>query len=256
VAVPNLDEENPMTPTMRTAWLAPALLCLALLPLVGQAATVTGSGRTATELRQLPDFEAIALAGSIDLRVKQGPSQTVEVSADDNLLPLLETTVEATAKGTTLRIGWKRGESISTRSRVTVNVVVPRLTALSGSGAGEMVVESFDTPALQVALAGSGAVKLQALRAGELGIGISGSGDVGGNGQATRLKIGIAGSGDVKLADLQAEDVSVKIAGSGNAAVFAQKTLDVSIAGSGDVVYRGDAVLKTSVAGSGSVNKK
>lgn len=237
-------------------WLAPWLLTLALVPLAGQAATNVGSGRAATETRALPAFEAIALAGSIDLRVRQGTPQTVQVSADDNLLPLLETTVESTSRGATLRIGWKRGESVSTRSRVTVDVVVPRLVALSGAGSGDMVAESFETPALQVSLAGSGDVRLPGLRAGELGIRISGSGDVGGSGQATKLTIAIAGSGDVKLAEMPADEVSVSIAGSGDAAVFAHKTLDVRIAGSGDVVYRGDAAVRASVAGSGSVRKQ
>lgn len=245
-----------MTSTIHAAWLAPLLLCLALLPAEGRAAGTTGSGRTATEQRPLPEFEAIALTGSIDLVVRQGTPQSVEVSADDNLLPLLQTTVESTAKGATLRVGWKRGESISTRSQVLVTVVVPRLGSLAGAGSGDMVLESFETPALQVSLSGSGDVKLPNLRTGELSIRIAGSGDVGGSGQALRLSIGIAGSGDVKLADLQADDVSVKIAGSGDAAVFAQKTLEVGIAGSGDVSYRGDAALRSSVAGSGSVTKR
>jgi len=245
-----------MRTILRAAWLAPVLLCLALLPLVGQSATNTGSGRIATEARSVPAFEAIAVAGAIDLRVRQGAQQAVEVSADDNLLPLLETTVDTTRKGATLRVGWKRGENISTRSRVTVSVVVPQLSSLSGAGSGDMTVERFETPALKVSLAGSGDVKLADLRTGALGIGISGSGNVAGSGQATTLKISIAGSGDVKLADLQADEVSVKIAGSGDAAVHAQKLLEVSIAGSGDVSYRGDAVVKKSVAGSGSVTKK
>ena len=175
------------------------------------------------------------------------------MQADDNLLPLLQTTVEPTAQGATLRVGWQRGQSVSTRSPVLVTVVVLRLGSLALSGAGD---DSFETPALQLSLSGSGDVKLPNLRTGELGIRIAGSGDVGGSGQATKLKVSIAGSGDVKLADLQADEVSVKIAGSGDAAVFAQKTLDVSIAGSGDVSYRGDAVVRKSVAGSGSVTRK
>jgi hypothetical protein len=244
-----------MTPTIRFALLGPAMLCMALLAMPAQAAT-TGSGRTATEMRSLPAFEAIAVAGSIDLRVRQGTTQTVEVSADDNLLPLLETVVEPTTRGATLRVRWKGSESITTRSRAAVDVVVPQLRSLAGAGAGDIRVDGFDTPALQISLAGSGDVKLVRLSTGELAIDISGSGSVEGSGQATRLKIGIAGSGDVELADLRADEVSIRSAGSGDAEVQAQKTLDVSIAGSGDVSYRGDAVVRQSVMGSGSVTKK
>jgi len=244
-----------MTPTIRSALLAPAMWCLALLPMLGQAAT-TGSGRAASETRSLPAFEAIALAGSIDLRVRQGATQAVEVSADDNLLPLLETMIESTSKGATLSVRWKRGESISTRARVTVDVVVPQLRSLAAAGAGDIRVEGFDTPALQISLAGSGDVRLLRLSTEELAVGISGSGSVEGSGRTTRLKVSIAGSGDVELADLRADEVSITIAGSGDAEVQAQKTLDVTISGSGDVGYRGDAVVKQSVQGSGSVTRK
>ncbi|MDO8420052.1 MAG: head GIN domain-containing protein, partial [Rubrivivax sp.] len=208
-----------MTPILRAAWLAPVLLSLALLPLVGQSATQTGSGRVATETRSVSAFEALAVGGAVDVRVRQGAQQAVEVSADDNLLPLLETVVETTRRGATLRVGWKRGENVSTRSRVTVNVVVPQLSSLAGAGSGAMTVERFETPALRVSLAGSGDVELMDLRTGELNIGISGSGSVAGAGQATTLKVGIAGSGDVELAKLLADEVTVKIAGSGDSAV-------------------------------------
>jgi len=137
-----------MTSTIHATWLAPMLLSLALLPAEGRAATTTttGSGRTATEVRALTEFEAIALVGSIDLHVRLGTPQSVELSADDNLLPLLQTTVESTAQGATLRVGWKRDESISTRSPVQVTVVVPRLSSLAGAGSGDMRVESCETP--------------------------------------------------------------------------------------------------------------
>jgi hypothetical protein len=59
------------------------------------------------------------------------------------------------------------------------------------------------------------------------------------------------------LRELKAEEVSINIAGSGDAAVHADKSLEVRIAGSGDVVYTGNpATVSTKVAGSGSVNKR
>ena len=236
--------------------LVPMLACLASLPLVAQASPLAGSGRTATETRSLAEFQAVALSGSMDLVVRQGATQSVQVEADDNLLPLLETVVESTRHGATLRVRWKKGQSVYTRSKVNITVVVPKLSALSASGSGDMKLEAFNTPALKVSLSGSGDAKLQGLTTGELGISISGSGEVGANGSATRLKVSIAGSGDVRLADLKSDDVTVSIAGSGGAAVNANQTLEVSIAGSGDVSYTGNAVVKSKVAGSGSVNKR
>lgn len=240
-----------------------ATLAPVFTPGVAQAAGVQGSGNSATEMRTLDAFDAVATSGAIDLVVRQGAQQTVQVQADDNLLPLLETVIEPGRNGNTLKVRWKReggwlGSSgyIQTRSKVLVTVVVPKLSALATAGSGDVRVETFNTPSLQLSISGSGDARLNDLTTEDLGIRISGSGDVSGKGSATRLKIGIAGSGDVRLIEMRADDVSVSIAGSGDAAVFAQKALSVSIAGSGDVTYAGDGQVKSSVAGSGSVRRK
>ena len=95
---------------------APALLCLSLLPQAGQAASANGSGRSATETRSVGDFQAVRLSGSMDLQVRQGTTASVQVTADDNLLALLETVVESSAHGPTLDIRWKKGSSHHARS--------------------------------------------------------------------------------------------------------------------------------------------
>lgn len=235
---------------------APALLCLSLLPQAVQAASINGSGRSATETRSVGEFQAIRLSGSMDLQVRQGTPASVQVTADDNLLALLETVVESSANGPALDIRWQKGASLYTRSKVLVVVVTPKLTALAAAGAGDILVEAFSTPALKLSISGSGDARLKGLSTEDLGISIAGSGDVAGTGSATRMTVSIAGSGDVRLGGLKSDDVSVTIAGSGDAVVNANKSLDVRIAGSGDVSYTGNATVKSKVAGSGSVNKR
>jgi hypothetical protein len=237
---------------------APALLAAAgLLPLAAQAERVSGSGRTSTEQRSLPPFQGVALSGSMDLVVRQGSTQQVEVTVDDNLLPFLETEVTGSGADARLQVRWKRGMSIYTKTDARIHVTVPRLTSLAASGSGDMTVEPFETPSLSISISGSSDTRLQKLTTAALQISISGSGDVEGAGSATRLKIGIAGSGDVKLREMKSDEVSVNIAGSGDASVHADKALEVRIAGSGDVVYTGNAAtVNAKVAGSGSVNKR
>jgi hypothetical protein len=247
-----------MNPSFRhtlQSLIAPALLCLAMLPLASHAGNNKGSGKLATDARTVGEFQAISLRGAVDLVVKQG-AQSVQVQGDDNLLTLIETVVESTGQGPTLVVRMKRGESFSTRNKLVVNVTVPKLSGVAAEGAGDIRVEAFNTPALKLALSGSGDAHLPKLTTDDLGISISGSGDVSADGTAGKLKVSIAGSGDVRLSDLKAEDVSVSIAGSGDAVVHANRTLDVSIAGSGDVSYSGNATVKSTVAGSGSVTRK
>ena len=220
-------------------------------------ARVVGSGHSATETRNVSDFEAITSDGSMDLEVRQTGKEAVEVQADDNLLPLIETVVEPGSNGRTLVIRFKRGESISHHSSIKVRIDVVKLNSISTSGSGDVAVESLKTPSFKLAISGSSDAKLNALATDAFELRISGSGDVVGSGNARQVKVSIAGSGDADLDALVADDVTVRIAGSGDASVNANKALDVSIAGSGDVTYRGNpASLKTSTAGSGSISRR
>jgi len=242
---------------LRRLLLAALLSGLAFAPLAGQAAA-------ATETRTVPEFTAIAAAGSVNISVTQGPVTSVQVSADEKELPHIETVVETGKHGATLQIrmkregwgwGWGWGKGTSS-APVNIVIVTPRLTGLSSAGSGDIRVGALQTPSLQLSISGSGNAVLTGLGTDEFGVSISGSGDVSANGRAGKLNVSIAGSGDVSLGDLRSDEVSVKIAGSGDAVVQAQRTLNVSIAGSGDVVYSGEATVKSSVAGSGAVKKR
>jgi hypothetical protein len=122
----------------------------AFLPLAAQAQRLEGSGRIGTETRPLPAFQGVALAGAIDLVVRQGTPQVVEVQADDNLLPDLETEVTGSGADARLQVRWKRGTSIYNSRTVRVSVTVPLLTSLAASGSGDMLVEAFETPSLAI----------------------------------------------------------------------------------------------------------
>lgn len=230
-----------------------ALLMLALTAWPGAALAadrVVGNGEAATEQRNLGDFDSIQTHG-FKVSVRQGSTAAVSVTADANLLPLLETEID----GRTLVLRWKRGISLQTRVPPQVQVTVVQLRALAVQGSGDIVADGLKQPQLRVQVSGSGDVRLSALTADELALDVAGSGNVVAAGQSGTLRVKIAGSGDVKAAGLRADEVRVAIAGSGNADVQAQRTLDISIAGSGDVRHTGNATVNTKVAGSGSVKK-
>jgi len=262
-----------MTPTLHTirpalplaALLAAAMaLTLAAAAHAADAGTVlrigfggvTGSGKIQTDTRAVRGFQAISLKTSAKLVLRQGSREGVELRADDNILPLIETRIVDGAGGPTLEIRSRDGTSYSAKTTPVVTVDLIKLSGLSVSGSGDVTGDGLKSPALKIAISGAGDIRLNKLAVDELGIKVTGSGDIRFNGRAGKLGIAIAGSGDVDTAGLEADDVSVSISGSGDASVNARKTLAVSIAGSGDVVYSGDAVPKTSIAGSGTVRKK
>ena len=195
-----------------------------------------GSGKVQTETRAVSGFQAVALRGAMNLVLRQGQREGVEIRADDNLLPLIETRLVDQSGLRTLAIDSKRGTSYSTRSEMTVTVDLIRLKALTISGSGDAFGDALKTDALKLVLSGSGSLKLRQFSAEALDIKVSGSGDVQVAGRAPRVDVVIAGSGD--------------------ASVQARRALSVSIAGSGGVSHAGDATVKSSISGSGSVKRR
>ena len=218
--------------------------------------SVTGSGKLQTDTRAVSGFQAISLKTSARLVLRQGTREGVELRADDNILPLIETRIVDGAGGPTLEIRSRDGASYSTKTTPVVTVDLVRLSGLSVSGSGDVTAEALKSPALKIAISGASDIRMNKLAVDDLGIKVSGSGDVHFSGRAGKLVVAIAGSGDVDTTGLEADDVSISIAGSGGANVNARKALTVSIAGSGDVTYSGDVVPKTSIAGIGTVRKK
>ena len=217
---------------------------------------VSGSGKIQTETRDTGSFQAISLKTSARLVLRQGSREGVELRADDNILPLIETRIVDGAGGPTLEIRSRDGASYSTKTTPVVTIDLIKLSSLAVTGSGDVTGDALKSPALKITVSGAGDIRLSRLAVDDLGIKVTGSGDIRFNGRAGKLGIAVAGSGDVDTAGLEADEVSVSIAGSGNASVNARKTLAVTIAGSGDVVYSGDALPKTSIAGSGTVRKK
>jgi hypothetical protein len=211
-----------------------------------------GSGMVATETRAVTGFQEIAVGGSMQVVLRQSGSEGVEVSADHNLLPLIETRVS----DGTLHIGFKRNANHSSRNPVTVTVDLMAIKALSLGGSGSVTGANLKASKLSVTIGGSGGVTLTDVQLGALGVAMGGSGSFAASGRSAKLNISIGGSGGALTEQLDADDVSVAVGGSGGAVVKANRTLNASVAGSGDVVYTGGAVVKASKAGSGTIIKR
>ena len=214
---------------------------------------ITGNGDIATEVREPGAFDAVTLSGGFNVLIRQGPSNKVEVKADRNLLPFIETRI--IDGGRTLEIRPKRGANLGSSHNASFTLEMPALRAVSVAGSGTVKVEAMKTGGVDASIAGSGDIRFDNLDAERLAMKVSGSGDIVAAGRCGNASVSIAGSGEVKAAELAAEDVMVRIAGSGEAHVHATKKLHVSIAGSGDVRYAGSPQITSSIAGSGTIRR-
>ena len=205
--------------------------------------------------RNVDSFSEISLRVSGNLYLTQGDKQHVEIVAKASVLDEIITEVKdrkLIIRFPNKNYFWKNFES----GKITIYVTVPEIDALSVSGSGDIIAEdAINTRILDMAVSGSGDIKLSELKADRVKVAVSGSGDVmiKGKETATDLSVAISGSGNLRAIDFPAEDVVVKVSGSGNCSVHAQSKLTIRVAGSGDVVYRGHPQIDKSVVGSGSV---
>lgn len=235
---------------MLTRITAAALLTLAL---TGCLNNVTrGSGKTATETRDVSDFTAVQLSWLGDLAITQGDTEGLRIEAEDNILPLITTRVDGGTLIIELVDDADGGMVIPTQS-VKYSLQVKDLKSIDLSGAGNISAPALKSEQLRLTLSGAGNVDLQQLTTQELDARSSGAGNLTLAGAAETQSVTLSGLGNYSAGDLQSNDATVDISGAGNATVWAAKTLDVKISGAGSVSYYGSPQVTESISGVGSV---
>jgi hypothetical protein len=229
-------------------------LCLAILLAASTAfaASVTGSGRPVTETRAVSGFTGVALAIPGRVEVTQGDQESLTITADDNVLALIQTVVE----GGTLKIRWTEKNLSVDRATIRIAVGAKTVERLAVGGSGNLRTGPLRGARLSLSVGGAGDITIASLATGELETNIGGSGNVViEGGSADSVVASIAGSGDLKAPKLAARRVKVNVAGSGDASVWASESLNVSVAGSGSIRYYGDPKIGKSIVGSGDIRR-
>jgi hypothetical protein len=219
-------------------------------PFIGPAER--GSGNIITETRQVSNFHSIDISYPAQVLVKQGSQESLQIEADDNFLPGLQTQV----RNNTLEIFYKTkdGKHVNPTKGVNITVVVKDLTNVDFTSAGELTVDNLKTNALDVSLSGAGNLKLNKITVKNLSVNLSGAGGMSASGTADNLNLSISGFGDFKGADLHSKDAQVDISGAGSATVWADNNLNAQISGAGSVSYYGSASVTKQISGVGGVN--
>ena len=212
-----------------------------------------GSGHVITQTREVSDFHAIDVTYPAQVLVKQGGQESLQIEAEDNLLPGLQTQV----RGNTLEIFYKTkdGKHVNPTKPVKITVVVKNLTNVDFTSAGDLTIDSLETNSLDTSLSGAGNLKLNNVAAKDLSVDLSGAGSLNASGTADTLKLNISGFGSFKGADLHSQDARVDISGAGSATVWADKNLDAQISGAGSISYYGNPSVTKQISGVGGINQ-
>lgn len=208
-----------------------------------------------TEDRHLTGFNAVNVAGSFDVYITQGSSESVKVDAPADIIGRIVTEVE----GGTLKIYTKRDDNNSWSwhdKKVVIYVALRDVNAITLAGSGDIFFkEGLKATSLKLKLSGSGDITGK-LNVKNLDSSIAGSGDITISGSADVSSVSVVGSGDFTARGMTTGNTKVSVAGSGDATVNVSDRLDASVVGSGDVHYTGSPKsINTSKAGSGSVSR-
>lgn len=189
---------------------------------------IKGSGVEKTEKRSLGAFHAVTFGGFGEITVTRGPSTSVSITTDDNLLSHVKTSV----KQGNLSIDM---ENMSP-TRLKIAIVTPNLDAFNLSGAGSVVCKDIDSKEFRLRASGAGSFVLA--------------------GKSDSVQLNLSGAGSVEAEELKANSIRAEISGAGSAELGECQQLDVSVSGAGSVTYRGNPKVVQSTSGVGSVSRK
>ena len=237
-----------------------ALICVMLLssscnPMEGKGlgGGVPGSGTLLSQTRMLKAFGAVTVAYPADVVVRQGAKPSVEITADDNLLPQLSSeVVDGRLTIASRESEWKARVNPSAAVRITITMPEPKEIELSAP-VGTLEANDLQADTLRLVLSGGGVIKLTGLEVEVLDGVLSGAGDIHVAGSADEIKLLHSGMGNFNAGDLKSSRATVELSGMGDATVRVESELKATLTGAGSIKYYGQPRVEQNIKGAGAV---
>jgi len=203
-----------------------------LNPAAPTPGTIIGSGNVITEQRQIGGFTTIAVSGAIQTIVTAGGNESLQITAEDNIAPV----VDAVIVDGRLTIGIRPGTT-SIRPMVAV---VCRITTRSLRG---------------VELSGASRIEVDGIDASEFSIDLSGASLFAGTGAVDRLRINLSGASRITSPSLRAREADATLSGASVALVRVVDVLVAHASGSSLLEYLGDPSVRFDTSGGSTVRR-
>lgn len=192
---------------------------------------VSGSGNVASEKRDFSDFEAVDVGGVFQVEIVAGKDFSVEVEADDNLLPLIKTSVS----GNTLHIELE--EKVSTKNDIKVRISAPSIDNINASGAAKVTASGIKNDSLSIDTSGASKINV--------------------SGETADLKIEVSGASKVDAQGLAAVNADVDASGASHVNVNVTGDLRADASGASKITYSGTPKnIEKHSSGAGSVSQR
>lgn len=211
---------------------------------------IRGSGDTKTENRKVGDFSRISISGVYKVVLKQDSTLGIAISADDNLLKYIKTTVT----GDKLRIYNKR--NFCNAGELTVTIGVRNLEEVGASGVVEVRSDGkINAKDMHFELSGASKIDMD-LTAAKVTTNGTGASELNLKGQATSHDIDLSGDSKVYALDFVVGSCDIQSTGVGHSEVDVLNSLSVHSSGASEVKYRGNpSNITNDKSGASSIEK-
>jgi hypothetical protein len=208
-------------------------MCLFVCVLTAAGCTTTkGSGNITTETRTIKGVNSVSLLGDGRLEIEQTGTESLTITADDNILPLLSSDV----RDGDLKLGVKNLANTKPTQGIRYKLTVKGLTGLSLTGDADAEVTKLATERLTTSIMGDAKIRI--------------------DGTADQQEISITGDGKYDGTGLTSKTAKVSITGDGKLDIDVSDSLDIKILGDGTINYTGDPKISKTVLGDGHINKR
>ena len=212
---------------------------------------VEGSGKEATDKRQVSAFAKLDIAGSFNITLVQDSSNTITINADDNILSIIKTDVS----GDKLKISTDN-KNICSSKEISITIGVRDLKSIAASGAVEITSSGrLNLGDLDLHLSGATKIDLD-VAASNIETEGSGVSEITLKGQARSHAIELSGSGNVHAFDLVVGNYSIETSGQSDCEINVLNELNIHSTGASDIKYKGSpATINKSKTGALSLTK-
>ena len=215
------------------------------------SSSINGNGHIVSKEFAITDYTEIQSSGMAEIVYEQTIREPyLQVNVDENILPLLEITVEDHV----LVVKDKRNGNIQP-SRFKIYTNSSNLEKIKFSGRGKVRLQGeVNSKNMKISLSGSGGIVADSLYCERFDASITGSGSIRLTGGSNDSKLNVTGSGSIKGSDFSIRNLESIITGSGNIQVTVGESLKATVTGSGNLHYHGDPkTVETKVTGSGKI---
>lgn len=231
-----------------------------------------GNGRVVSQTRPVSNFHALDISGAATVNVRQSSTYSCIVTLDENLQDQFETTVN----GGVLRVGFRPGTSVSRVSTIKVDISMPSVDSLHGSGAVSVNLGSgFSGKSLDVNLSGSsdfsadtnqdilginasGASRTKlAGNFKEISADLSGASSFSISGKTSILSAHVNGGSKIDAQDLSADSVKVQASGASSIDLgTVARAIKANLSGASHVRYDGSPTVDSDSSGASSIKHR